>query len=100
MGLLIVFVWPFVSDDDQPYESMARYRNRLAAGSYDGTADPIAQRGREKFTAFFDGLTVVDPGIVHCTDWHPWPQMPRGATSLTACSSLVPKHPAGSQAQQ
>jgi hypothetical protein len=30
LGLLMIAVWPFISDDDRPYELMARYRDRLA----------------------------------------------------------------------
>jgi hypothetical protein len=97
LGLLIVSVWPFISDDDRPYELMARYRDRLASGSYvamshgtveeapaettemfravarayDETRDPVIQRTRKEFTAFFDGLTIVEPGVVYCPDWRP-----------------------------
>jgi hypothetical protein len=98
LGLLIVSVWPFVPDKDRPYELMARYRDRLASGSYvvmshgsveeapeetramfaavastygDETRDSVRQRTRAEFTAFFDGLTIVEPGIVQAPDWHP-----------------------------
>jgi hypothetical protein len=97
VGLLIISVWPLVSDDDRPYELMARYRDRLAAGSYvamthtsiaevsgevkgmlaafvksyDETANPATDRDREQFAAFFDGLTIVDPGIAYAPDWRP-----------------------------
>lgn len=97
LGLVIVAVWLFVSDDDRPYGLMARYRNRLASGSYvamshasldevsdemkemmaavgesyDETADPYTLRGREQFTAFFDGFTILDPGVVYLPDWRP-----------------------------
>lgn len=97
VGLLIVSVWPLVPDDDRPYELMRHYRDRLAPGSYvvmshgsvseapaetkamftavarayDETRDPVTQRSREEFTAFFDGFAIVEPGIVYCPDWHP-----------------------------
>lgn len=97
VGLVTVGVWPFISDDDRPYELMGRYRDRLASGSYvalshgsvdevtndfedmlsaisqsyDETNDPFANRGREQCAAFFDGLTILDPGVVHAPDWHP-----------------------------
>jgi hypothetical protein len=95
VGLLMGSVWLFISDDDRPYDLMACYRGRLASGSYvamthhsideaadeakemftavaqsyDETADPITLRGREQFTAFFDGLTIVEPGVVYAADW-------------------------------
>lgn len=97
VGLVMIAVWHFISDDERPYELMTRYRDRLASGSYVAmthtsldelpdevretataaakrsgeTADPFTYRNRERFTAFFDGLTVVDPGIVYATDWRP-----------------------------
>jgi S-adenosyl methyltransferase len=97
LGLLIVSVWPFLSADDHPYELMACYRDRLASGShvamshgtvaeasaetremfaavaqaYDETRDPVTQRDRQEFTAFFDGFTIVEPGVVYCPDWRP-----------------------------
>jgi hypothetical protein len=97
VGLLIVSVWPFVSDDEGPYELMARYRDRLASGSYvamthaslddlsdevkemlgavvqsyDETKDPATPRSRERFAALFNGFTLVDPGVVYSPDWRP-----------------------------
>jgi hypothetical protein len=97
LGLLLVGVFPFVSDDARPYELMARYRDRLASGSYVAisngsideasdevrrmlaavaesyveTRDPVTLRDRERFSAFFDGLTIVDPGVVYAPDWRP-----------------------------
>lgn len=97
LGLVLLGVFPFILDDDRPYELMAHYRDRLASGSYvaishgcldeasdetkeryaaladayDETADPGTLRTREQFTAFLDGLTIVDPGVVFASDWHP-----------------------------
>lgn len=97
VGLLMTAVWMFISDGERPYELMARYRDRLASGSYvamthtsverasdevmesfaavarfyDETSDPVTQRSSARFTAFFDGLTLVDPGIVCAPDWRP-----------------------------
>ena len=97
VGLLIVSVWPLISDDDRPYELMATYRDRLASGSYvamshgsvteaseearamfsavarayDETRDPVTQRDRDGFARFFDGFVIEEPGIVYCPDWYP-----------------------------
>lgn len=98
LGLLLVGVLPFVSDDDRPYELMARYLDQLASGSYvalshgsadeltgdiketfldviqshgDETRDGATLRNREQFTAFFDGLTILEPGVVYAPDWRP-----------------------------
>lgn len=95
VALVMGSVWLFIPDDERPYDLMACYRHRIASGSYvaithhsvdeaadevkemftaviqsyDETADPITLRGREQFTAFFDGLTIVEPGVVYAADW-------------------------------
>ena len=97
LGLLIVSVWPFVPDADQPHELMARLRDRLPSGSYaamthvslddagpeikqqmaaaaalyDETSDPVSLRTRAQFTALYDGLDLVEPGIAYAPDWRP-----------------------------
>lgn len=97
LGLMIVSVWPFVPDSDQPHELMTRLLARLASGSYVAmthvsveeasaeakqkiaavadsyaeTSDPITMRGRKDFAAFYVGLEIVEPGVVYATDWRP-----------------------------
>ncbi|WP_216897755.1 SAM-dependent methyltransferase [Nocardia alni] len=97
VGLLIVSVWPFVSDSDRPLELMAELRQALPAGSYVGmshgsisdapeeiiqqmralaglyedTSDPSTMRSREEFAAFFEGLELVEPCLVYSPDWRP-----------------------------
>ncbi|MBB5911347.1 hypothetical protein BJY24_000214 [Nocardia transvalensis] len=97
LGLLIVSVWPFVPDSDRPYDLMAYLRNRLPSGSfvamshvsaddasaelkeriaavadlYKETSDPVTVRSRDDFAAFYDGLELVEPGIVYAPDWRP-----------------------------
>ncbi|AHH20153.1 putative S-adenosyl-L-methionine dependent methyltransferase [Nocardia nova SH22a] len=97
VGLLIVSVWPFVPDSDRPYRLMAQLRDRLPRGSYVAmshasqdeasadvargmtaatelykeTSDPVTLRRRDDFAAFYDGLELLDPGIVHAPEWRP-----------------------------
>lgn len=97
LGLLIVSVWPFVHDSDRPYQLMAQLRDRLPRGSYVAmthassedasdevarvlaaatelykqTSDPATLRRRDDFAAFYDGLELLAPGIVHAPDWRP-----------------------------
>ncbi|WP_054814696.1 SAM-dependent methyltransferase [Nocardia arizonensis] len=97
IGLLIVSVLPFLSNEDKPHELIARLRDSLPEGSYialshasmseappaildrlveantlyQQTADPITPRNREEFTRFFEGLDLVDPGVVFAPDWRP-----------------------------
>ncbi|MFI5780900.1 SAM-dependent methyltransferase [Nocardia sp. NPDC051570] len=97
LGLLIVSVWPFIPDSDHPADLMARLRGRLPAGSfvamshasmsevgddltrlaaeisemYTDTSDPLTMRDRDDIAALFDGLTLVEPGLVYAADWRP-----------------------------
>ncbi|MGN2640068.1 SAM-dependent methyltransferase [Nocardia takedensis] len=97
IGLLIVSVLPFLSDEDDPATIIARLRDRLPADSYlamthasmseadpaildklieantmyKQSADPITSRSRAEFTAFFTGFELVEPGVVYAPDWRP-----------------------------
>ena len=41
-------------------------------------AVPYRTRSLEQFTSYFDGLELVEPGVVLVDDWHPDPDVPRG----------------------
>jgi hypothetical protein len=49
--------------------------NQLVAAS-------MTRRSHEQFEAFFDGLELVDPGVVHMSQWRPDPgdQAPSAAS--------------------
>jgi hypothetical protein len=34
-------------------------------------AQRVTPRSRETVTAFFDGLELVEPGVIRCPEWHP-----------------------------
>ncbi|WP_433300447.1 SAM-dependent methyltransferase [Actinoplanes sp. CA-030573] len=93
-ALLLVAVLHFIHDDDQaatvvrhlldampagsylvasnltldfaPPEQVAKHEELLASGRTDARARNAAEFGR-----FFDGLELVDPGIVAVSDWRP-----------------------------
>jgi len=97
IGLLIVSVWPFIPDSENPLGLMRRLRDALPSGSYvvmshvsmseaspaviaqarefrelyKQTSDPVTMRDRDGFTAFFDGFELVEPGIAYVPDWRP-----------------------------
>jgi SAM-dependent methyltransferase len=94
VGLLLVSVLHFLDDHDDPGRVVAQLRDALVPGSYlvlshaTGEAKPdvaaaantvymnkVAARGdyrsREEIMRFFDGFTVVDPGLVYLTQWRP-----------------------------
>ena len=93
-GLLLVSVLHFLDDHDDPWRVVARLRDALAPGSYlvlshaTGDAKPdvaaaantvylnkVAARGdyrsRADILRFFDGFTLVDPGLVYLPQWRP-----------------------------
>ena len=95
VGLLIVAVFHFISPMDRPHALLRRYLDRLAPGSYvalshitvddatplareqlenlereyGNTSNPAFLRTRGEFTGLFDGLDIVDPGVVYASDW-------------------------------
>jgi hypothetical protein len=97
LGLLLVGILLFIGDQDHPAELVQTYRQQLAPGSYlaishiAGEHAPAEQRaelsrlvaaygqagehvyvrGREEISSWFDGMVLVEPGVVHLPDWRP-----------------------------
>jgi SAM-dependent methyltransferase len=93
VALLLVAVLHFFPDSEAPATLVAELRAALAPGSYvvishgttDGQAPHVAEamghynqttasfqpRGYAAVLAFFDGLDLVDPGLVHVPLWRP-----------------------------
>jgi S-adenosyl methyltransferase len=94
IGLLLVAVLHFISDADQPAQILATLREALAPGSYlvighacmdakpsvasafetvynSRVAAQVAVRTREQIASFFDGFTLIDPGLVWLPEWRP-----------------------------
>ncbi|CAL9665456.1 hypothetical protein SUDANB15_07176 [Streptomyces sp. enrichment culture] len=94
VALILLGVVIFIEDDAEAYTIVRRLMNRLAAGSYlvlshtitrpdmpdvdsavafwnqHGTPK-LTQRTPEKVTGFFDGLELLEPGVVSCNRWRP-----------------------------
>ncbi len=96
VALLLVAVLHFVEDDEDPYAIVRRLVSALPAGSYlvlsHATFDPLdpetiaamnavnegikptfSPRSLAEVSRFFDGLELLDPGIVSVSDWWPEP---------------------------
>jgi len=95
VGLSMIAVLQFVLDDQKAYDLVRSYLDRLPSGSYlalstvttDSSPKPMgtvvaeyAKRGiparnrsKEEVEPFFDGLEVVDPGVVLVHNWRPEP---------------------------
>ncbi|GAA3301998.1 SAM-dependent methyltransferase [Dactylosporangium vinaceum] len=93
IALLLFAILHFVDDDGDPYGVVRRLVDGLPTGSYvvltHVTADydpeawarfvevmrrqgmPSRLRSRAEFTRFFDGLDLVDPGVVPILHWRP-----------------------------
>jgi SAM-dependent methyltransferase len=94
VALMIVAVMHFVPDADDPAGIVKTLRDALPAGSYlvlsqashDGreaeeradaedvyrrTDSPLFVRGRTDVLRFFDGFTLVEPGLVWVPQWRP-----------------------------
>jgi hypothetical protein len=94
IGLLMMAVLHFVTDEDRPVDVVRTFRDRLPAGSYLAlshathelhpaeltsahrnfyrrTPTPMTMRDRSQVETFFEGLQLVDPGVVLLEQWHP-----------------------------
>ncbi|TDD00276.1 SAM-dependent methyltransferase [Nonomuraea deserti] len=92
IGLLHLF-----PDKEDPHALVRRYMSALAPGSYLAASNMLASanpkakalevmlqatmgagffRERAAITAFFDGLVLVEPGVVHFPEWHPDERIP------------------------
>lgn len=95
VAVLMVAVLHLLGDADEPAKIVATIRDALVPGSYivishltsaqrpedaerlsgtqavRRTGVPIFFRSRPEIEALFDGLTVIDPGVVELPLWHP-----------------------------
>jgi S-adenosyl methyltransferase len=94
VAVVLMAVLQFVPDEDGPHEIVRRLMEAAAQGSCLVIAHPAADiqaaamagmatrlnqlmaqrvkpRSREAVTAFFDGLSLVEPGVVRCPEWRP-----------------------------
>ncbi|MEV6243666.1 SAM-dependent methyltransferase [Lentzea sp. NPDC051838] len=97
VAVLIVAALHFVPDSDDPYGSVARYMDALPSDSYlvithgtqDGiteeekamadritkvyqnTDNPVTVRTHAEVTRFFDGMELLEPGVVTVDKWRP-----------------------------
>jgi S-adenosyl methyltransferase len=94
MAILLVAMLHLVTDDEGPARIVARYREAMAPGSYlvmshitsheqppevvadlrkvfEQAREPMVPRGREEILRFFEGLELVDPGLVKAPEWRP-----------------------------
>lgn len=94
VAIMMLGVLNFVLDTDQAYSIVRRLMDRVPSGSHlvvthptlelggeanaeamrfwnEHATPPITARSRAEITAFFDGLDLVEPGVVSCSRWRP-----------------------------
>ncbi|MFD8304673.1 SAM-dependent methyltransferase [Streptomyces sp. NPDC059690] len=94
VALLLLGVVIFVGDDEDPYGIVRRFMDALPAGSHlvlshtvtsptlpevdeavrfwnEHGTPRLTQRTPEAVVRFFDGLELLEPGVVTCTRWRP-----------------------------
>jgi S-adenosyl methyltransferase len=94
VAVLLVAMLHVVTDDEDPDAMVARYRAAMAPGSYlvlshitsheqppeyvahlkmvfEQAREPMVPRGREEILRFFEGLELVEPGLVKAPQWRP-----------------------------
>jgi hypothetical protein len=95
VAILLIAILHFFADDDRPYEIVTRLRDALPPGSYLALSHVVAEdhpeaidaaqdvyrsflkrsgdarRTRKDVLGFFDGLELLDPGLVYVSRWRP-----------------------------
>ncbi|MEV8319891.1 SAM-dependent methyltransferase [Streptomyces sp. NPDC059900] len=103
IALSLIALMHFITDDEDPYGLTRTLVDQLPSGSYlvlsHGTTDehpeladsvtdtykkgrvPLRMRRREEVERFFEGLELVDPGLVTATHWYKDTPAPEGELS-------------------
>jgi hypothetical protein len=94
IALTMLGVVIFISDDEDPYGIVRRYVDAVPSGSYlvlshtvtsptmpdvdaavafwnEHGTPKLTQRTPEQLLRFFDGLELLEPGVVSCSRWRP-----------------------------
>jgi SAM-dependent methyltransferase len=93
VAILFVAVLHFVGDADDPHAVVGEYLAAVAPGSflvishvtgdpgpktaadvagvYAATTNPATPRSRDRIAAFFEGLDLIEPGLVPVAQWRP-----------------------------
>ncbi|MGH9210227.1 MAG: SAM-dependent methyltransferase [Acidimicrobiales bacterium] len=93
IGLILVAILHFVTDDEDPYGLVSKLMDAVPSGSYlavshlagdimaeemealysrisERTKETFVLRSRGDVARFFDGLDLVEPGVALVSDWH------------------------------
>jgi hypothetical protein len=119
VGVVLMAVLQFVPDDDNPYDLVRRLMAAVPAGSYLVISHPAADlqaaamagmatrlnqlmaqrvkpRTKAEVTAFFDGLDLVEPGVIRVPEWRPDdPEDAAGKSTMWGGVAEKPASPRG-----
>jgi hypothetical protein len=94
VAVVLMAVLQFVPDSDDPHGIVRRLTEAVPSGSYLVISHPAADiqaaamagmatrlnelmaqrvtpRSRDRVTEFFDGLELIEPGVIRCPEWRP-----------------------------
>jgi 2-polyprenyl-3-methyl-5-hydroxy-6-metoxy-1,4-benzoquinol methylase len=94
IAVVLMAVLQFVPDEDDPWGIVSRLMAAVPPGSYLVISHPasdiqaeamagmanrlnkimaqkVKPRSKDEVTAFFDGLELVEPGVIRCPEWRP-----------------------------
>ncbi|GAA0690282.1 SAM-dependent methyltransferase [Kitasatospora atroaurantiaca] len=114
VALVLAAVLHFLPDETEPYKIVETLVDALAPGSYlilsHGTADfippevrdrvtgvyskataPLVGRSREEVRRFFDGLELLEPGVVTVPLWRPEEEPAEGADRVSMYGAVARK---------
>jgi len=113
VALLAIAVLHFVPDEDDPAGLVAAYAGELAGGSrvaiscastedvspeliarirsvYDNAPSPLHLRPRDRIHGLFGNLELLEPGLVHVTDWPVPSGSPRLPLTMLGGVAMIP----------
>jgi hypothetical protein len=116
IGLILVSVLPFLTDDDHPADILATLLEALPSGSYLAATHTTAEHDPDGWAAVersyaeagirgqvresgdfarlvFDGLDLVPPGVVLASEWRPDSDGPFPTAAEVNCYAGVAKKP-------
>jgi O-methyltransferase involved in polyketide biosynthesis len=106
VAIMLLGIMNFVIDNDEAYGIVKRLLDAIPAGSYlvishptkevhgeaveasmrqwnESGAAPITARTPQELAQFFDGLELLEPGVVTCSHWRPDPEHPGITDAVT-----------------
>ena len=116
VAVLLIAILHFIPDDEDPYGIVRRLMAAVPSGSYlaichaasdiqaeavavgmglynEMSSTPITMRTRAQVTRFFDGLDLVEPGVVPLDEWWPPAGVEAGAVGMLSGYAAIARKP-------